>query len=203
MSKVRSTARALLRVVDPLRVVALHRRIQLLMGAECGRGLVVTHRAELLLHGPAPCVTIGDHVILDGSLECYGAGTLTIGNHVFIGRSRVYAAHSVHIGDYALVSDGVCIMDSDLHPLSAERRREIADATARRVFPDVYEGVAGAPVEIEPDVWIGYGAAVLKGVRVGRGAIVAAGAVITRDVPPWTVVAGAPATVIRQLNAET
>jgi acetyltransferase-like isoleucine patch superfamily enzyme len=58
-----------------------------------------------------------------------------------------------------------------------------------------------APVTIEDDVWLGTNAVVLPGVTVGRGAIVGAGAVVTADVPPFTVVAGVPARVIRQLTA--
>jgi acetyltransferase-like isoleucine patch superfamily enzyme len=58
-----------------------------------------------------------------------------------------------------------------------------------------------APVVIEDDVWLGTNAVVLPGVRVGQGAIVGAGAVVTRDVPPFAVVAGAPARVIRTLQA--
>lgn len=58
-----------------------------------------------------------------------------------------------------------------------------------------------APVVIEDDVWLGTNAVVLPGVRVGRGAVVGAGAVVTRDVPPFTVVAGVPARPIRTLTA--
>jgi acetyltransferase-like isoleucine patch superfamily enzyme len=55
------------------------------------------------------------------------------------------------------------------------------------------DDVASKPVLIEDDVWIGFGAAVLKGVTVGRGAVVAARSVVTKDVPPYSVVAGNPA----------
>lgn len=54
-----------------------------------------------------------------------------------------------------------------------------------------------APIVIEDDVWIGAAAIILKGVRVGRGAIVAAGAVVTKDVPPYAIVGGNPARIIR------
>jgi acetyltransferase-like isoleucine patch superfamily enzyme len=60
--------------------------------------------------------------------------------------------------------------------------------------------VKTAPVIIEDDVWLGTNAVVLPGVRVGRGAIVGAGAVVTRDVPPFTVVAGVPARAVRTLE---
>jgi acetyltransferase-like isoleucine patch superfamily enzyme len=60
--------------------------------------------------------------------------------------------------------------------------------------------VISAPVVIEDDAWIGFKAIILKGVSVGRGAIVASGAVVTKDVEPWTVVAGNPAQVIKILE---
>ena len=56
------------------------------------------------------------------------------------------------------------------------------------------------PVTIGDDVWIGFGACVLPGVSVGRGSIVAAGAVVTKDVPDWTIVGGVPAKVIGSRN---
>ena len=182
-----------LRITDPLRWLALRQKMDFILQARCGRSLRVTHRAELLVHGPSAHVSIGANVIIDGTLECYERGRLIIGDHVFVGRSRIYAAHSVRVGSYVLVSDGVCVMDSDLHPIDFRRRRELAAKIETRSFPDVYTEVAAAPVEIADDVWIGYGAAILKGVQLGRGAIVGAGSVVTSDVPPWTIVAGIPA----------
>jgi galactoside O-acetyltransferase len=57
-----------------------------------------------------------------------------------------------------------------------------------------------APVEVDDDVWLGAGAVVLPGVHIGRGAVVGAGAVVTRDVPPFSIVAGVPARVVRMLG---
>ncbi len=187
---------SLLRICDPERILALYKRALFRASASGGEGLRVTHRAEILLHGRNACVRIGANAIIDGSLECYDRGRLEVGDNVFIGRSRIYAAHSVKIGDYVLISDAVAVMDSDLHPKDADRRREVADGTARGVFPDVYTDVRGAPVLIGDDVWIGYGATVLKGVTVGRGAIIGARSVVTVDVPDFTIVAGAPARVL-------
>jgi acetyltransferase-like isoleucine patch superfamily enzyme len=62
--------------------------------------------------------------------------------------------------------------------------------------PIFRQGLVTAPVFIEDDVWIGCNATILKGVRIGRGAIVAAGAVVTKNVPPLAIVAGVPACVI-------
>ena len=64
------------------------------------------------------------------------------------------------------------------------------------------ETEARAPVRIDAHAWIGCNAIILKGVHIGEGAVVAAGAVVTRDVPPHAVAAGNPARIIRQLSAE-
>lgn len=78
---------------------------------------------------------------------------------------------------------------------------------ANHVFDDVdrpiaLQGETREGIVIEDDVWIGAHATVLDGCRVGRGAVVAAGAVVTKDVPPYTVVAGCPARAIRERGAE-
>jgi len=188
---------------DPMRLVAWHRRALFLFGAGCGPGLRVTERANLFVHDAGrEQIRLRPNALIDGTVEVYRSGRLTVGRSFFLGRSRLYCAHSVTIGDYVLVSDQVTIMDSNLHPTRASRRRVIADAWSQGRFPDVYLDVPGSPVVIGDDVWIGYGAAILKGVTLGQGVIVGAGAVVTSDVPPWTVVAGNPARVIRELDPD-
>jgi acetyltransferase-like isoleucine patch superfamily enzyme len=76
------------------------------------------------------------------------------------------------------------VFDTDFHAIDPEVRRT-----------DPFN-LAIAPVEIESDVWLGARSIVLKGVRVGAGSVVAAGAVVTKDVPPGTLVAGVPAKVV-------
>jgi acetyltransferase-like isoleucine patch superfamily enzyme len=187
------------RAVDPVRLLALLRKVGFLLRTECGKSLYVTHRAELLLHGDAQ-VVIGASAIIDGTLECYSRGRIQIGDHVFFGRSRIYAAVNVIIGNYVLISDNVCIMDSDLHPIDHARRRALAEQIDSGNFYDVYTDIDARPVTIHSDVWIGNGAAILKGVTIGQGAIVGAGAVVTKDVAPWTVVGGVPAKLVRYLK---
>jgi acetyltransferase-like isoleucine patch superfamily enzyme len=186
----------ILRLLDPTRILQCHRQLYFRSAAKCGRNVYVTHRAELLLHGKSCVVQVGAHTIVDGTLECYERGHLDIGEHVFIGRSRIYAAYHMRIGNNVLISDGVAIMDSDLHPRDIELRRRQMSGAASGLFPDVYSEVSGAKVEIGDDAWIGFGATVLKGVRIGRGAIIGARTVVTKDVPPLTVVAGFPAAIV-------
>lgn len=88
------------------------------------------------------------------------------------------------IGDYTLFGPGVQIL-TPLHPLNAMERRE-------REY--------GAPVEIGSDVWVGAAALILPGVHIGDRAVIGAGAVVTRDVPPGVFAAGNPCRVIRHLE---
>jgi acetyltransferase-like isoleucine patch superfamily enzyme len=187
-------------LINPDNVIKLHRSLLFKLKANCGKGITVTHRAELFLHGADKNqVQIGNHVSIDGTLEIYERGLLTIGDYCFVGRARIYTAHSVTIGEYCLISDNVCIMDSDLHPRSATKRGFIARNWADGRFPDVYSGVNYQPIILKPHVWVGYGSAILKGTTIGEGAIIGAGSVVASDVPSWTIVAGNPAKVIREI----
>ena len=138
-------------------------------------------------------IRLGDDVAIDGvsSLtagKVYDDPVLEVGDRVFLGHQLVVSVcQRVAIGSDVLVSDRVVIADNDGHPLDPvrRRRREPVDRTSVR------------PVAVEDGAWIGTRAIILKGVTVGHGAVVAAGAVVTRDVPPHALVAGNPARVIR------
>jgi acetyltransferase-like isoleucine patch superfamily enzyme len=185
---------------DPLILVTLHRKFFIRLLCNVGKGLKVTHRAEIFHHGSDKNqISLGDFIVLDGTLEVYKNGKMSIGDYSYVGRARIYCANKVFIGEYCLISDNVCIMDSNLHPLSAKKRAEIANNWALGKFPDVYADTPNSPVILENHCWIGFGSAILKGVTIGEGAVVGAGSVITKDVPPWTIVAGNPARIIREI----
>lgn len=159
----------------------------------------ISYRSEIFNHGKKENINIGKFVTIDGTLECYENGSLTIGDYTFIGRSRIFAAHKVDIGKGVLISDNVVIMDSNLHQISSTKRALISEAWANGQFPDVYTGIPYARVVISDNVWIGANVVVLKGISIGEGAIVGAGSVVTKNVPPYTIVAGNPARVIREI----
>lgn len=108
------------------------------------------------------------------------------------------SAESVTIEDDVVISWGVTIVDHNSHALEWEKRaQDVADwHRGRKNWADVVI----APVILKKRCWIGFNASILKGVTIGEGAIVGAGTVVTKDVEPYTVVAGNPARVVRSLS---
>jgi len=104
-------------------------------------------------------------------------------------------AERITIGKRVIVSYNVTIADCDFHPRDPEARKQDAIANApegdRRQRPPLIS----RPVVIKDDVWIGIGAIILKGVSIGKGAQIAAGAIVTSDVPAGVLVTGNPARV--------
>ncbi len=144
-------------------------------------------------------IRIGDNTIFEASIACDRAGAqIQIGDRTFVGDSVIVCADRVTIGSDVLISWGVTIVDHDSHAVEFARRK--TDVIEWYHGRKDWSAVAVAPVTVCDKVWIGFGATVLKGVTVGEGAVVGACAVVTRDVAPWTVVAGNPARVLRTLE---
>ena len=123
-------------------------------------------------------------------------GLVEVGDDsVLVGVSFMCADH-ISVGRRVVLSHQVVVADSDFHPHDPEARRRDAVANAPGGDPAARPRVETAPVAIEDDAWVGIGAIVLKGVRIGAGARVAAGAVVTRDVPAGACVEGSPARVV-------
>jgi acetyltransferase-like isoleucine patch superfamily enzyme len=115
---------------------------------------------------------------------------LEIGNKTYLGyRLSISVGSKVTIGNHVLIADNVFIADNPGHPLDAARRR------IQGVEPDQIR-----PITIGDDVWIGHGCKIMPGVTIGEGAVVGAGSIVTKDVAPYTLVAGAPAKPIRDLR---
>jgi acetyltransferase-like isoleucine patch superfamily enzyme len=108
---------------------------------------------------------------------------IIIGDHVGISGATVSAADEIKIGSHVLIGTGVIITDSDAHPIHPLDRRGSGEAEAQKV-------------SIEDDTFIGARALILKGVTIGRGSVVGAGSVVTRNVMPFSIVAGNPAKVV-------
>jgi len=113
-----------------------------------------------------------------------------IGDGTFIGHGCGFnIGQSIRIGRMCLLATNVQIFDNDGHPIDAAQRR------ASMLTPPE----AIKPVVIGDEVWIGNGSLILKGVTIGDRSIVGARSVVTKDVPPDTIVAGNPARVVKEL----
>jgi galactoside O-acetyltransferase len=134
-------------------------------------------------------------------------GVITIGEHCFIGGGTYISHSSIEIGNNVTIAWGGTVYDHDSHSLNyLDRRKDIDDElndirNGRNFIQNKdWANVNSKPIKICDDAWIGMNVLILKGVTIGRGSIVGAGSVVTKDVPDWTVVAGNPAVVVKTLD---
>jgi acetyltransferase-like isoleucine patch superfamily enzyme len=153
--------------------------------------------------GDSGKIVIGPHTRVLGELFTFAhGGEIRIGEWCYIGEaSRIWSAISIELGDRVLVSHSVNIFDSLTHPIGAAARHEQVKQIFEQGHP-LSLSLDESPVRIQNDAWIGAGAMIMRGVTVGEGGIVAAGAIVTRDVPPYSIVAGNPAVLVRELSAD-
>ncbi|MCZ7683701.1 MAG: acyltransferase [Sandaracinaceae bacterium] len=156
--------------------------------AACGEGCVFEEGVRVF-HPDRVWIGAGVYVGHDAILKGYHRGELRIGDGTWIGQQCFFhAAGDLRVGANVGVGPGVKIITS-FH------------AEAGRAVPILHAPIEFAPVVIEDDADLGVGAIVLPGVTVGRGAQVGAGAVVTRDVPAYAIVAGSPARILRERPA--
>jgi acetyltransferase-like isoleucine patch superfamily enzyme len=187
--------------------VNLHFLIQRLIGrATCRlqKSAFLSHTARIRnALGDSDQIVIGRYSHIRGELMIFGhGGRISIGEWCYVGvGTRIWSAASIEIGDRVLISHSVNIFDNLTHPLKATERHE----QAKQIFTSGHPrkiSLDEKPVKIGDDAWIGACAMVLRGVSVGEGGIVAAGAVVTRDVPAYSIVAGNPAVIVRELSLD-
>ena len=142
-------------------------------------------------------LVIGEQCTMDGvHFDLGEQGKVIIGDYCYFTNVVLLCELEVRVGNYVLVGWNTTITDTDFHPIGPAER--IADAIAcsplgkGRPRPPVVR----RPVIIEDDVWIGPNATILKGVRIGRGAFIEPGSLVTRDVPSGARVMGNPAQII-------
>jgi maltose O-acetyltransferase len=128
------------------------------------------------------------HNVRFNPFDTFSYDTICIGEDVFIGAGACFSAKKrITIGNKVMFGPDVMIRGGN-HNTSV-LGKFIADVHEKRLEDDL-------PVVIEDDAWVGARAIILKGVTIGRGAIVAAGAVVTKDVPPYAIAGGIPAKII-------
>ncbi len=176
------------RIADRLYVARLHDYCTAAPGAD------LTPSCTIINPNGAAAIKIGKGSLIMCEIMLMSPGaTVEIGEFCFIGPgTRLWVASSLKIGDNTQISHGVFVSDNNSHSLSAaERHAEFKEvrATGRR---DTAKSIPTSPVVIEDDAWVGFNSAILKGVRLGKGAVVGACSMITTDVEAYSIVVGNP-----------
>ncbi|AQQ33643.1 DapH/DapD/GlmU-related protein [Burkholderia cenocepacia] len=164
------------------------------MVAEVKRAMAITARLNRLTFDDAADVRalfgeligsqVDDGFMLIPPFHATGGAGMKLGRNVFVNQNcTFYDLGGLEIGDDVMIGPNVSLITSG-HPVEPSRRRD---------------GVVAKPIVIERNVWIGAGATIIGGVTIGENAVVAAAAVVTRDVPPNTLVGGNPAKIIRSI----
>ena len=146
----------------------------------------VIHRSARMDTPPYRKFSLGDYSVIE-SFACINnaVGDVQIGNHTRIGLHNTVIG-PVKIGNHVNLAQGITVTALNHNFTDSNKRID-------------EQGISTNAVSIEDDVWIGANAVILPGVTIGNHCVVAAGAVVTKDVPPHSLVAGVPAKVIKQI----
>jgi acetyltransferase-like isoleucine patch superfamily enzyme len=158
---------------------------------------------------PRICLEIGEgsHIFSTFALLRPQA-KITIGNRCQLGASQFVCAEAITVGDDVLMAWGITVVDTDSHALDWEHRKhDVAQAyndyredKSNLIRNKDWMHVESRPITIGDRSWIGFNAAILKGVTVGDNAVVGACTVVARNVFAYTVVSGNPAAVVKDLK---
>ena len=183
--------------------------------------LKVSYRRKLETHGPIRImgslpflkipgnskIIIGSKVVLNSDyrnsntaltnrckLVCGLNGTILIGDNSMLNGVCVTAYEFVEIGKNCQIASNTLITDTDFHPIDPIQRER--EALGYKID---YRIVNKKKIKIGNNVWIGWGAIILKGVNIGENSIIAAGAVVVDDIPANSIAAGSPAIVVKSI----
>ena len=166
--------------------------------AVTGSDFQVKHCSNCYADSPGK-IKIGNHCEIAGSLISQDDGRITIGDCTMIRENSIIGSIcNVTIGSYVIISNNIHIYDNNNHPTDPSIRKEMCK---QDFHGDCWRWKYSAfsPVVIQDNVFIGERSTILKGVTIGEGAIVASNSVVTKDVPPYTIVAGNPAKVVKKI----
>jgi acetyltransferase-like isoleucine patch superfamily enzyme len=176
------------------RAVYIQEGVDLLGAAhlELGDHVCILQGTSMEAQAPASSIRIGNHVIIRRGveIEAYGSARIEIGDRTFIS-SHVWilGIGSVSIGQDCLISPYVGIVATN---------RNYQDPA----IPINKQGGTSKGITIEADCWLGHRVSVLDGVTIGQGSVIGAGAVVTKNIPPYSIAVGIPAKVVGSRNLE-
>lgn len=160
------------------------------------------HTSLQNLSNKKSAITVGANSNIEGLIMVYAyGGEISIGSHCSLSPgARLISTNKISIGDRVLIAHNVNIIDNNSHPIDAAlRHQDFIDSYTIGMQP--YD-LNAAPIIIEDDVWIGHNTTILKGVKIGKGAIIGACSLVTKDIEAWSVNVGNPLRVVKYLNDE-
>lgn len=179
-----------------------------LIGIQYGKNMQVFNKVYIKGYGK---IKIGDNFIFtsDEAINpicrniqgCFATITqeseIIIGDNVGISSACIWAQKSINIGNNVNIGGDCLIIDSDAHPHDfIKRRREYAYTVDQETF---FKEIPSAPITIDNDCWIGARCIILKGVHIGARSIIAAGSIVTKDIPSDCIAAGNPAKILKKI----
>lgn len=171
--------------------------------AEFGKNSVVGLKSRIINRtSDKTAIKICNHVMMHGSLIVEGQGKIKLNEYVNIRRDTyIGSTVGIEIKRGTIISDGVVIMDNNNHPIAPSERREMVES-GWSTSNWSWTKASAAPILIGENVWIGQKARIHKGVEIGDNSIIAACAVVTKNVPPNVIAAGNPAKIVKMLAEE-
>lgn len=149
-------------------------------------------------------IKIGKETVIRGKLIVFGhSGKIEIGDECIINHNvEIWSAKNIKIGNRVMIAHNTNIIDTDGHPIDSKNRYKHFKQIKEKGFIDdkedeILKNIRSSEIIIEDDVWIGIGAYIQRGVTIGKESIVAPLSYVVQDVPPYSVVSGNPAKLIR------
>ncbi len=196
------------------KVTILSKLKTILLKLKYGKSLEL--KGKLIIFGNIPYlklpgrskIIMGDRIVLDSGVKtsnvpltmrckfvCGTTGIFEIGENTILNGVGMTAYKKITIGKNCLISSGTFISDTDFHPINPELRKKVSMG-----YKTDFNEVKKAEIMICDNVWIGWGAIIMKGVTIGENSIIASGSVVTSDIPPNMIAGGNPARIIKQID---
>ena len=200
---VMSSILSMFRIDEIFKIMHLAKQQKEFDGSSISTGASIYPESKMYnFQGKKENIIVGENSHIRGELLIFAyGGKITIGKNSFVGElSRIWSGENIIIGDNVLISHNVNIIDSNTHETDSIERNDGFKNLKTFGQPKEKGSIITAPIIIKNNSWINFNAIILKGVTIGEGAIVAAGSVVTKDVPDYSVVAGNPAEIKKYLK---
>lgn len=167
----------------------------------CDKDVHFLEQAKIINERNIGSIRIGSGSYIRGEIHTFGrSGKISIGKECYIGEgTRIWSAKEVTIGNRVMIAHNCNIIDNDTHPFDSKLRNRQFHQIVTRGQPCI--DLNEKKIEIEDDAWIAANCTILKGHRIGKGAIIGIGTIVNRDIPDYCLAYGNPL-IIKQMEKD-